>query len=277
MAGLSDYFASSAPTGAAVNTQDYDAARKAFGQASSAAMPSIQSLDTAAARVRSRVSGQTAANEQKIRDQFAGRRISNSGGMQRNLRQNQAAGTQAYATGLTDLETDFWDKRQKGAEILSGIGTGYKGLGSDINEAGAVNSKIASDWGLGMGKVGTDYELGKSKNISDIMNAFIEGGNTAFTGDAAAQWQNLIAQAFGNSGVPYTGTGTANPGGIGTGGTPTASPTSPVESPEGYGGYTAAQLGQVLNLGYPPAQVQAWLDAGKTPDDILRFRATGAW
>ena len=129
-----------------------------FQTAANNAMPSVQSLDTAAARVRSRLSGQNKANTQSIANQFGGSK--NVGGYNQSMAQNNAARQNAYAQGLTDLQQDFWNKQQTGAGILGNIGAAMTGAQNTANQ-------IASNFGTTMAGIGTDYDIAGQKNIND--------------------------------------------------------------------------------------------------------------
>lgn len=96
-----------------------------FNDARQAAMPSPESLDRAAARLRSRVDTQQRAQDQQAADQFAGRGQSNSGGYDYARAMNRYGAQQAYATGLADTEDNYDKQRQAGAQILGTLGSQY--------------------------------------------------------------------------------------------------------------------------------------------------------
>ena len=105
-------------------------AQNSFQQASGAALPSPESLDTASARVRSRVEGRQRALDQQTGARFAQSGGANTGGLGAGRRNNTASTQGAFATGLADLEEGFLEKQQQGAGILSQIGQGQGQLGS---------------------------------------------------------------------------------------------------------------------------------------------------
>lgn len=168
-------------------TNYFSQADQALQQARTAAMPSAAARDTAAARVRSRVAGQTKANMQQVDDAYTRRgSFYGSGGRDRALRSVQAAGDNALATGLADVELGFLDKQQQGANILSGIGNQYGQLGTSYNKLGmdydlgryGIDTNLQSareqrelDKLLGQGKLDLErYGIDKSSYLQDRQN-----------------------------------------------------------------------------------------------------------
>lgn len=196
--------------------------------ASSVQMPSQQSLDRGAARLRSRLSGRERELNEGARTRYAGSG-GNIGGYNRNLQQNRQNVSQAYASGLTDLEQQQFNQGIAATNALGQIGAGYGNLG-------AASQRLADEYGLGMGSLGTKLDendinrwtsewqkdLGNSetnrksaqdkmKALGDLIDAFIVGGNTQWEGGKRDQFENLLKTLFGDTGanfnwdaVPYT-------------------------------------------------------------------------
>jgi len=173
-----------------------------FQQAAQNALPSQASQDNAAARVRARLEARNRDSARQIRDQFGGFRA-NTGAFQNALAQNRAAGQGAIAQGLSDLEADFAQRRQQGAQILQGIGSGLTGLGTGANEARQSGQEIANRFNLGQGEIDLRKLLGEREldnsrqaNFIDFLNTIGQVGNTTgrVGGDIQSVIQQIIAQ-----------------------------------------------------------------------------------
>lgn len=110
-----------------------------YSQAANAALPSPESLDRSAARLRSRVDTRQRADEQSTADQFAGRGMANSGARDYAQAQNRYGAQQAYSSGLAQLEDDYDKRRQAGAQILSGIGQNYGNTAAQEGQYGIAD------------------------------------------------------------------------------------------------------------------------------------------
>lgn len=203
------------------NDRDFKSARTNLNNAASAAMPSQQSLDRASARVRARLAAQTNANQQSISDRFAG--SGNMGGLNKSYAQNFAAGQSAYGQALGDLEQQWWDKQQKGAEILSGIGQRFGDMGNNIGNLVNEGSRVANDFALGKGEIGVKLEdigrrfatderksditenAAKMDSIVRAMEQLFASGNTVLTPEKAPQLEEMIKSLFGLTGTAYSG------------------------------------------------------------------------
>jgi hypothetical protein len=175
--------------------QDLAGARQSFMQAQQGFNQSPQSFDNAAARVRNRVQGQTTGQGQQIRDQFAGRGMSNSGLMRNELARNQQAGQGAYAQGLADLENTFEQSRLQSAQGLAGIGQQMGALG--MGQQGQADQFALGAGNLGLGERGQDVQgqLGQDQIQRDILGTLLQFGN-AQLGGGSNDWRNEIYRYF---------------------------------------------------------------------------------
>lgn len=143
-----------------------------FQNAAQYALPSAASRDTAAARVRSRISGQTAANLQRVNDTYAQRGMTNSGARDRAVRDTYAQGDNALASGLTDLELGYSGQQQQGAQILGNMAQQQQALANDYN-------KNNIDYTLGQGNLDLERLLGQGRLANEIYqtdtNANLQG------------------------------------------------------------------------------------------------------
>lgn len=208
----------------------FDNAQNTFNQAKSLATPSAASLDTAAARVRSRLAGRERATEQSIRDQFqsAGRGV--SGGFQQALSTNRNNFTNEFAKSLTDLQLGFEDRKNQAAQTLLGIGQGESSLGLGQEELGVKLEDISKSFELGQGdqalkgqqleleadKIQKTEEEGIRRAIIDALGVFIEGGNTQFTPERGELFDSLLQALFASTGNDFefdgSGSNPAPPG-----------------------------------------------------------------
>jgi len=104
-----------------------------YKQAASNMMPSPESLDRSAARLRSSNDQQYNANAQRIGDQFAGKGRSNSGAYDYAQTMNNYGRQQAYSTGYTNLLDDYEKNRMTGAQNLGNMASNY---GNTLNQQG---------------------------------------------------------------------------------------------------------------------------------------------
>lgn len=223
-----------------VQNPQIDEAAQTYRQAAQVATPSVQSLDTAAARVRSRMAGTNRANEMSIRDRFASAGRQGSGGFNQAMSQNSAANSNALASAYTDLELGFEDRKNQYAQTLSQIGQGQGQLGLGVVGAGVDLAGIGKNYqsqkeGQDLNKYLTELEIGKTEEegirraILSAVDSIYTSGNTQLGAQGTAYIQNLMARLFGLTPVdnpetippipPVTGGGGGNSGGgIGSGG-----------------------------------------------------------
>lgn len=179
----------------ATETTDY------FNRAGQYAMPSAQSRDTAAARVRSRVQAQTTANQAQIQDKYRGMGRLNTGGYRYAQGQNMAAGQHELATGLANLESDFADKEQEGAKILSGVGQGYAGYGLGLEGENTKRYDIDTTDATDRYDINTDAALRQKEmqnRLLEIFGLYGKGLGEYSGGSTAPQINELIEAIFGN-------------------------------------------------------------------------------
>lgn len=177
-------------------TLDYNNASNTLDQARKAYAPSVESFDSAAARVRNRLNAQSAGNADQISSQFARRRLYNSG-MQKNLQQQNRRDTQnAYAGGLVDLTDKFQERDIQRAQGLANVGQQYANIGQARDQTGATYRGQDLNQALGLGQLdltrrGQDIDqstalnaqriqesLGNATTLKDLMASQLEFGNT---------------------------------------------------------------------------------------------------
>lgn len=141
----------------------FNRAMSTYGQAASSAMPSPQSRDTAAARVRARVAGQGQAMNNQLRQQSQQSGQMNTGRYDANMARAMAANQGALASGLADVEDNYQRQRMEGAGILSNIAQGYGGLGESIGGLKLGGQRLALEDRLGTGRLRLDDRLGSGR------------------------------------------------------------------------------------------------------------------
>jgi len=174
------------PTGYGTE-QPFQRANAAYEQASTYAMPSMESRDRAAARVRSRVNQQRLGDDQTTNDMYQRRGLGGSGMNTRALGQNRYAAQQAYGSGLADMEDDFVQQQQKGADIYSQIGAGYAQMGEGQAKLGLERRAQDSDYDTAQNKLAFDREDLAQRTDNDMQTQLInsilalgQAGNTEF-------------------------------------------------------------------------------------------------
>lgn len=175
--------------------QPFQQAADSYGQAANYAIPSMQSRDRAAARVRSRTDAARVAGDQQIADQYQRRGMGGSGAYYGALDRNRAASQSAYATGLADMETGFSDQEQKGADIFSQIGAGYTDMGKAQAEMDLGQQKLNVD----RDSVENDRRQGLSQNIINAILAIAQGGNTDIGSNVFRDLFESLGLQLGNS------------------------------------------------------------------------------
>jgi hypothetical protein len=152
----------------------YEASRPYFQQAASAAMPSLESLDKASARLRGRIDTARRAGETELRDQYGQRGQTYSGGLDQALERNRSEYASQYGAGLTDLEREYLDKQQQGAQILGQLGQG-------VATAGQQQGELNLEEQLGKGKLFQGFgelDLERRRALADfLMNTYLSFGS----------------------------------------------------------------------------------------------------
>jgi hypothetical protein len=153
----------------------YKQAQDLSSQSASAAIPSQQSLDTAAARVRSRLESRQSGLNRAAQTSFAG--SGNTGGYERSLNNINRVTQNEYATQLGDLERDFWNRQQEGAKTLAGLSSSAGGIASQqqgneltygLGQQNLAQQKYATD---------ADTKIKNQSNLIDLLQAFGAFGN----------------------------------------------------------------------------------------------------
>lgn len=186
-------------------------ASDSFQKASNNLQPSAASLDTAAARVRSRLAGQFKANEQLARDraQSVGRGV--GGLVNQGLRRARADNTNALAQAFTDLELGFEDKKIDAARAATDLGTAQGGLGTALTDLAIRLDDINKSFELGQGELGIkegQLDLGREELIKteeegirraliEVLGTFGEIGNTQFSDGRDNIFDTIISRLFG--------------------------------------------------------------------------------
>lgn len=148
------------------------------------ALPTEGMLNTAANRISSRVAAQQKANNRIAQNHLGSIGRTGGGGFRKALIDNAQNATTGLATGLADLEHGFLDRRQKGAEVLSGLGLG---MGRLENEQEALAETERRN---------------RSEEMLDFFRSFIQGGNLTADGhgrgeDFNTDFQRILDSLFG--------------------------------------------------------------------------------
>ena len=186
-----------------------------FAEAAKNAAPSPESLDRAAARLRSRTDTTARATQQETADSFAGRGLGTSGMYSAAQQRNRAASQGSYASGLAQIEDDYTKRLQESSQYLTAAGTGAANAGYQRGQLEGTGEELRQ------GQRALDYkgqELKQSnsrdfgKNLIDSLLALSQSS----TGDSDSSWapemqklRDSIAAFFGGSGefgLPTQGT-----------------------------------------------------------------------
>jgi hypothetical protein len=227
-----------------------------YNAASQYAVPSPESLDRAAARLRSRVDTEGAANQQALGDQYAGRGTTAGGGYQNQTMRNYANTQNAFSQGYGQLQDDYVKQQQAGAGILAGMGTqlgeqGIQNRGLDItqeqnlrndtlqrylqgqqlgwnereqgNQLAFNREQLSQQGALTREQLEEQRQEAMRNSLQSYFSSLGQMGNTQFNDPGVrtqfTDLQNLIRQALGGGGV---GGGGGSPGSA-----PAPGPTSP--------------------------------------------------
>lgn len=180
-------------------------AANAFKQAQSAALPSPESRDKAAGRLRASISDQTASLNRSLQDQFANQ--GKIGGQFNNaFLRNTAAGQQAYAQGLAQLEDDYQQQRQAGAGILNQTGAGYGNLADLFNNYGLEQQKLAQEADIEANRLALEQELGQGRLTLDELLGNLDSETKKYGIDQVANSEDFrnkvaLAQLLANGGL----------------------------------------------------------------------------
>lgn len=138
----------------------FQSAGQSFQQASQGAMPNPQQLETASNRLTSRLAANQASNQRQLQNRYAGLGRSGGGGYEQRSIQNMQNTSNSLATGLADLQNDFFNRQQQGAQILGTIGQGQTALGSQAGQlpisqqrANTETQQVANQLQLGLGSL----------------------------------------------------------------------------------------------------------------------------
>lgn len=193
-----------------VSNSNTDAASNTFKQAAQVATPSIQSMDTAAARVRSRLAGRERATSNQLRDQFAGAGRANSGRADLAQAQNRQSTTNAMSSAFTDLELGFEDRKNAFAQTLSQIGQGQGNLGLGQIDAGSQFSLAQNDLDLrrhlGELEIQKTEEEGIRRALLEAFSDISQYGNTQLNPTSRGFYQEILSRLFGLTPVANPGT-----------------------------------------------------------------------
>lgn len=186
--------------------EPFQRANAAYEQASTYAMPSMESRDRAAARVRSRVNQQRLGNDQTVNDSFQRRGLGGSGMNQRRLGQNLYSADQAYATGLSEVEDNYVTQQQKGADIYSQIGAGYGQMGQAQGQIATQRRGQDSEYDIADRKIALDREDLQQRTDNDLQTQLInsilalgQAGNTEFDDASVADLFRSLSRRLNSS------------------------------------------------------------------------------
>ena len=115
----------------------FNQAGSTFDQAKANALPSAESLDTASARIRSRLQGAQDSLESKLGDSYTGNQGWGSGAYSGALSKSRGDYMGNLSKGLADTQQNYWDDQMKGAQTLANIGIGQAGIGTSLGDIGA--------------------------------------------------------------------------------------------------------------------------------------------
>lgn len=187
------------------NPQRFNESYGILNRGADAALPSPESMDLAAARLRSRTDNYAKAQGQTTQDQYASRGMGNSGAYRLAQQRNTQSAGNSYASGLADIQNDYWTQRQKGAETLGNIGASYGNVAGSEAEAG-INQ------GLGQGKLNIEQQntdTDKLRALNDFFTSYgtvggaLGGTNGANGSQTAAGFNSLKQYLFQMLGLGY--------------------------------------------------------------------------
>lgn len=186
------------------NPQRFTESYGIMNRGADAALPSPESMDLAAARLRSRTDNYAKAQGQGIQDQYASRGMGNTGAYNLAQTRNQQSAGNSYASGLADIQNDYWTQRREGASTLGNIGASYGNTASQESDAG-INE------GLGLGKLNIEQQnadTAKRQALNDFFTSYgtvggALGGTAGYGGQTATGFNNLKQYLFQMLGLNY--------------------------------------------------------------------------
>lgn len=169
----------------AYDPSGFNKAYSLYDTAASNAMPSPESLDRSAARLRGRTDTEYNANAQRTADQYAGRGRSNSGSHDYAQTMNNYGRQQAQATGYADVLDDYEKQRMAGSANMANIANQYgdtyeqqQNLGLDQQKVGIAQHQADT----GRYQAQTDRSTQISKSLTDFLTFMGTYGNTTGAG-----------------------------------------------------------------------------------------------
>lgn len=156
-----------------IDYNPFDTAYATLGNAANNALPSPESLDRSAARLRSRLDTSQRANEQQLEDEYSGRGMLSGGNYEGRKLQSRATNQNAYAQGLSQLYSDWDAKQQEGSKILAGIGASQGGLAADRGKLQIGEDQLAFDRNVHA----DDMKKSMAQTLTDFYTAMATNGN----------------------------------------------------------------------------------------------------
>lgn len=123
-------------------TDPFQSAYSYMDQASNNMMPSPQSLDRSAARLRSSIDTQGNADDQSLQDQFAKRGRINTGGYDAARQRAMASRYSAMGTGMAQEQQNYDQNVMTGAKNLGDMGANYGKVASDQGSLAVQNRSV---------------------------------------------------------------------------------------------------------------------------------------
>lgn len=210
-----------------VDTRGFSNPYDYYKTAAQNVMPSPESLDRSAARLRNRNDTEYNANSQRITDQYAGKGRANSGAADYAQTMNNYGRQQSYSTGYADLLDGYEKNRMQGAVNLGNIGQQYGNTLKDeqgLNIADRGNEIATQQANTGQYNAETTRSTETAKAINDFMTFMGTFGNTngndefnRMFGGSKTAFMNLLGIPMGPS-PNQSGTGSDSGGTGGTGG-----------------------------------------------------------
>lgn len=196
-------------------TDPFQSAYNYMDQASTNMMPSVQSLDRSAARLRSSIDTQGNADDQTMQDQYARRGTINTGSYDAARQRAQAGRYSAMGTGMASEQQNFDQNVMTGAKNLGDLGSNYGQLGLGQGQLGVQQGQLDVNKGqLGVNKQTADTNRADTllKNLMDFFTSMgtvgQTSGNSTFNsnfGFLKGAIYNALGLGEGSSGKPSLG------------------------------------------------------------------------
>lgn len=185
-------------------------ADKAFDSAFNKLQPSVSSLDTASARVRSRLAGTLKGNIQQARDRGLSRGRGVSGLVSQGITDARNENVNNLSNALVDLELGFEDRKIDAGRGLTELGGAQGQLGKGLFDSAVSLRDVDNAFTLGQGELdlGRDRleldrdelikteEEGIRRALNQFFEAFVSGGNAKFTGTNKKVFEEIIGRLF---------------------------------------------------------------------------------